>query len=161
MRYFCSLTTSFDAFVNVKNRANVFLFGFKRGKGLSANNSPLKHTVRLMSSTNDRGEKDRLKHHDRWILAGLLGSYALTSRVLKAGESDDDEKITKETNGSTKRDTNGRFSRTAARSKSEQMDRLRSVKRKQKYPEETESANYYLTRKKTVRKLIAHYFAQQ
>ena len=63
--------------------------------------------MRLISSTNDRGEKDRHKHHDRWLLAGLLGSYALTSRVLKAGESDDDEKITKEINGLTKRDTNG------------------------------------------------------
>ena len=152
-RYFRFLT-SFDAFVNVKNHANVFLFGFKRGNGLSPNNSPLKHTVRLISSTNDRGEKDHHKHHDRWLLAGLLGSYALTSKVLKAGESNDDEKITKETNGLTKRDTNGRFSRTAARSKSEQMERLRSVKRKLKYPEETESANYYLTQKKMVKKLV-------
>ena len=110
--------------------------------------------MRLISSTNDRGEKDRHKHQDRWLLAGLLGTYALTSRVLKAVESYDGEKITKETNGSKKRDTNGRFSRTAARSKSEQMERLRSVERKLKYPEETESANYYLMQKKTVRKLI-------
>ena len=54
----------------------------------------------------------------------------------------------------TKRDAKGKFSRTAARSKSEQMNLLRSVKRKLKYPEETEPANYHLTRKKMVRKLI-------
>ena len=150
-----SLTASFDAFVNVKYRTDIFVFGFKSGKDLSRSKSPLKHTVRLTSlSTNDNRAKDRHKHHDSWFLAGLLGSYALTSKVLKAGEGDDDEKIIKKNSGTTKRDTKGKFSRTAARSKSEQMKLLRSVKRKLKYPEETEPANYHLTRKKAVRKLI-------
>ena len=93
-----SLTESFDAFVNVKYRTNIFVFGFKSGKDPSRSNSPLKHTVRLTSlSTNDNREKDRHKHHDSWFLVGLLGSYALTSKVLKAGEGDDDEKIKKRT----------------------------------------------------------------
>ena len=138
-----SLTASFDALASVKYRTNVFL-------GLSPNNSPLKHTVQfILLSTNDSEEKDGHKphkHYNRWYLAGLLGGYALTSRVLKAGESHNDEEIINK--------TNGRFSRTAAQSKSEQMERLRSVKRKLKYPEENESASFYLTQKKMVRKSL-------
>ena len=157
------LSASVHALCNIKYRPSLLVFGYKRGKGLSPFQSVYKVSVRQISSANNIGENDRDILDDSFSILGFLAVSVLAFSFTKliGGENDGDD-ISKANSKEDlkKRSKNGMFSRTSSGSNFQQMERVRSAKRKLQFLDErneensSTTAQTCVTRKKAVSKTI-------
>ena len=157
------LSASVPALCNIKYRPSLLVFGYKRGKGLSPFESVYKVSVRQISSANNIGENDRDILDDSFSILGFLAVPVLAFSFTKliGGENDADD-IWKANSKEDlkKRSKNGMFIRTSSGSNVQQMERVRSAKRKLQFLDETNEENSSttaqtcVTRKKPVSKSL-------